>query len=268
MKALSMSSAVLLTCSDGIATLTLNRPDRANVLDAEMSAALVDAVDAIAADRGVRAVLLQARGRQFCGGGDIREFVSCIDDLACRIDANIPPVHRMLHRLATLPVPVASALNGPIGGAGIGLALSADIVLAAESMKLRGGYSAIGLTPDVGASWLLARRAGEARAKEILFTNDLLSARECLQFGIVSKVVADNELEASASTLVAALAKGAGGSFAAVKLLVDGASLRTLEEHLDLEHRHMVEASRSADAVEGVMAFSQKRTPVFGRSPH
>ncbi len=262
-----MSSAVLLACNDGVASLTLNRPDRANVLDAEMSAALVAAVDAIAADRSVRAVLLQARGRQFCGGGDIKEFVGCIDDLARKIDANIPPVHRMLHRLATLPVPVVSALNGPIGGAGIGLALSADIVLAAESMKLRGGYSAIGLTPDVGSSWLLARRAGEARAKEIFFTNEVLSARDCLQFGIVSRVVADSELDSSANTLAAALAKGATGALTRIKLLVDGAARRTLEEQLDLEHLHMVEASRSADAIEGVMAFSQKRRAVFGRLP-
>ena len=104
-------------------------------------------------------------------------------------------------------------------------------MLAAESMKLRGGYSAIGLTPDVGSSWFLARRAGEARATE----------------------------------LVTALTRGATGSKARIKALVDGASQRTLAQQLDLEHRYMVESSRTADAIEGVTAFSEKRAPVFGR---
>ncbi|UJW83654.1 enoyl-CoA hydratase/isomerase family protein [Hydrogenophaga sp. SL48] len=259
-----MCPAVLLDRRNGIAVLTLNRPDRANALDGEMALALDAAVDSLTGDVGLRAVLLQARGRHFCAGGDIREFVESIDDLGSRIDGSIPAVHRMIHRLATLPVPVVSALNGPVAGAGIGLALCADLVLAAESMKLRGGYSAIGLTPDAGSSWLLARRAGEARAKEIFFTNEPLSARHCLQFGIVSQVLPDAELDAGARALVTALAKGATGSFARIKVLVDGASHRTLQEHLELEHRYMGEASRSADAREGVTSFAQKRAPVFG----
>ena len=262
-----MSSAVLLDRRDGIAFLTLNRPDRANVLDLEMSAALIAAVDALVDDQSLRAVLLQARGRHFCAGGDIGDFVDSIDDLGGLLDIHIPPLHRTMLRLATLPVPVVSALNGPIGGGGIGLALCADIVLAAESMKLRGGYSAIGLTPDVGSSWFLARRAGEARAKEILFTNEPLSAQQCLQFGIVSQVLPEGELEAHATALVTSLARGATGSMARIKALVDGASQRTLAQQLDLEHRYMVESGRTADAIEGVTAFSEKRAPVFGRKP-
>jgi 2-(1,2-epoxy-1,2-dihydrophenyl)acetyl-CoA isomerase len=263
-----LSSAVLLDHHhDGVAFLTLNRPERANVLDLETSAALAAAIDALAADRSLRAVLLRARGRHFCAGGDIGDFVRSIDALGELLDTHIPALHRAIFRLATLPVPVVSALNGPIGGGGIGLALCADLVLAAESMKLRGGYSAIGLSPDAGSSWFLARRAGAAKAKEIFFTNEPLSARQCLQAGIVSQVLPDDALEAHAVALAISLARGASGSLARIKQLVDGAAERTLAEQLALEHRCMVECGRSADAVEGVTAFAEKRAPVFGREP-
>lgn len=258
-----MPTPLLLDYRDNVAVLTLNRPDHANVLDATMSAALIAAIDAVAANGSVRAVLLQARGRQFCGGGNIVDFAGEIDQLGDLLARGIPRLHRAIHRLATLALPVISALNGPIGGGGIGLALCADIVLAAESMKLRGGYSAIGLTPDVGASWFLARRIGAARTKEIFFTNAPLSARECLALGIVSRVCPDAELAQQAFELAASLARSAAGSLARIKLLADGAHARTLAEQLDLEQRFMVESGRSADAAEGVNAFMQKRPPRF-----
>lgn len=262
-----MSPAVLLDRRDGTAVLTLNRPERANVLDLELSAALIAAIDAVADDPAVRAVLLQAKGRQFCGGGDIGDFVRSRDDIGALLDAHIPPLHRAIERLATLPVPVVSALNGPIGGGGIGLALAADIVIAAESMKLRGGYSAIGLTPDAGSSWFLTRRVGAARAKEIFLTNAPLSAQRCLDWGIVSEVWPDAELGERAAALVASLARGATGALGRAKQLVDSAPLHGLAEHLHHEHQAMVASGRTADAVEGVTAFSEKRASVFGRRP-
>jgi len=262
-----MSSAVLLDRRDGIAVLTLNRPERANVLDLELSAALIAAVEAVAEDATVRALLLRAEGRHFCAGGDISDFVRSRDDMGTLLDTHIPPLHRAIERLAGLPIPVVSALNGPIGGGGIGLALCADIVLAAESMKLRGGYSAIGLTPDVGASWFLTRRVGVARAKEIFFTNAPLSAQRCLDWGIVSAVWPDAELGARADALVASLARGATGALGRTKRLVDAAPLHSLAEHLDHEHRAMVASGHTPDAVEGVTAFAEKRAPVFDRKP-
>jgi 2-(1,2-epoxy-1,2-dihydrophenyl)acetyl-CoA isomerase len=262
-----MSSAVLLDRRDGIAVITLNRPERANVLDLELSAALIAAIEAVAEDATVRALLLRAEGRHFCGGGDIDDFVRSRDNIGTLLDTHIPPLHRAIERLAGLPIPVVSALNGPIGGGGIGLALCADIVLAAESMKLRGGYSAIGLTPDVGASWFLARRVGVARTKEIFFTNEPLSAQRCLDWGIVSAVWPDAELGARAAALVESLARGATGALGRSKRLVDTAPLHSLAEHLDHEHLAMVASGRTADAVEGVTAFAGKRAPVFGREP-
>ena len=260
------SSPVLLKRSGQLAILMLDRPDRANVLDLAMSEALIDAIAQVANDvaqGAVRAVLVRANGRQFCAGGDIADFVTARGRLAEFLDRHIPPLHRAIHTLATLPVPVVSALNGPIGGGGIGLALAADIVIAAESMKLRGGYSAIGLTPDAGGSWFLARRVGAARAKEIFLTNEVLSARECLAIGAVSRVVADADLQAQALALAETLARNATASLGRIKTLFDGVARRTLKEQLDLEHQCMVASGLTADATEGTSAFAEKRGPVF-----
>jgi 2-(1,2-epoxy-1,2-dihydrophenyl)acetyl-CoA isomerase len=167
-----MTSAVTLAVEGGVALLTLNRPERANVIDGDfttaMAAVLLQVSEGVTKGQ-VRAVLLQARGAQFCAGGDIAGMVKAGDQLAAMMDSGLPALNDIILRLATLPVPLISAVQGSVGGGGIGLALSADIVLAAESMKLRGGYTAIGLSPDVGASWLLTRRVGPQRAKH-LFT--------------------------------------------------------------------------------------------------
>lgn len=258
-----MNEPILLERIGDVAVITLNRPDRANVLDAEAGASFIQCVDKLVADTTARAVLLRARGRHFCAGGDISDFISGLDDLAGLLDRGIPSLHRAIHSLATLPLPVVSAVNGPIGGGGIGIALCADIVLAAESMKLRGGYSAIGLTPDAGSSWLLTRRVGAARAKEIFFTNEAVSAKECLAMGLVSRIYPDSELEARALALVDSLARGATASLARIKALIDGSTGCTLQEQLGLEHRAMVASGSTKDAIEGAVAFSEKRAPVF-----
>ncbi len=259
-----MSGTVLLERGDGVARITLNRPAAGNALDAEAAAALVDAVEAVASDRAVRAVLLTGAGRAFCVGGDIAAFRAALADLPRFIERLLPTLHRALLRLATLPVPVVSAVNGPLGGGGIGVALSADLVLAAESAKLRGGYSAIGLSPDLGTSWFLARRAGPARAKELLFLNRALEARECLALGIFDAVHPDDRLAAEAAETAARLAAGAAGSLARVKQLVDGAAGRTLEAHLALELEGIVAAAATPDAREGIAACVEKRPPRFG----
>ncbi len=261
-----MSEPVLLEYREGVAFVTLNRPDQANVISNEMAAALSTVIDRIASDAALRAVLITGRGPQFCGGGNISDFVQAGDDLSTQILAFLPSLQQSLLRLASLPVPVVSAVNGPVGGGGIGLALCADIVLAAESMKLRGGYSAIGLTPDIGVSWWLARLVGPMRAKQILFTNTAWDARQCLAAGLVAEVYPDDALAEAAHKLVGKLARGAGGSLARIKDLVDGVAHRTFAEQLDLEVRYMAQSAASADAREGVRAFMEKRAPRFGQN--
>lgn len=259
-----MSRTVLLESDGGVARITLNRPEMGNAIDGDMALALVEAVEATAADAGVRAVLLTGSGSTFCAGGDISAFRANLGELPRFIEPLLRRLHRAAHQLATLTVPVVSAVNGPVGGGGIGLALCADLVLAAESAKLRGGYSGIGLTPDLGTSWSLARRAGAARAKEILFLNRPLPARECLAWGIFDAVHPDDRLAAEAREVAARLAAGAAGALARIKQLVDGARGRSLEAHLALEAEAIVAAAGTADAREGITAFMEKRAPRFG----
>lgn len=264
-----MNPSVLLHVEDAVAHITLNRPEQANVLDEDTSRRLIDAIHQVAdrcAAGQVRAVLLSARGPQFCAGGDIRRFAAS-GDLAGLLDRGIPPLHAAIHTLATLPAPVISAVNGPVGGGGIGLALCADIVLAARSMKLRGGYSAIGLSPDVGVSWFLTRLVGPMVAKRILLTNTVLSAEDCLQAGLVAELHDDEALLPAAQALARSLAKGATGSLARVKALVDQAGTHGLQQQLVMEHLSMVACGAGAEAREGVQAFLEKRAPRFVPSP-
>ena len=216
-----------------------------------------------AAHADIGAILLSAHGKQFCAGGDIHEFVERLADFDVLIHAMLDMLHPAIHRLATMPLPVVSALQGPIGGAGIAMALCADLVLAAPAMKLRGGYSAIGLSPDLGASYYLARRAGAARAKNILMTNRVLSAEQCLAWGIVDEVHGADALLPAARALAEQLARGATQSLGGIKRLCDSAHAHDLRSHLDLERAALLHCARSADGHEGVHAFVAKRAPVF-----
>jgi len=259
--------AVTLEHRGALALVTMNRPGRANVIDDDSGAALADIARQLgeqAASGRVRAVLLQARGAQFCAGGDIAGMVRAADRLGDKLDRGIPALHDTIHRLATLPVPVVSAVGGAVGGGGIGLALCADIVLAGASMKLRGGYTAIGLTPDVGASWFLTRRVGAQRAKYIFMSNRPVNAQQALAWGLVCDVLPDAELADHALALADSLAAGATAALGRVKTLVDGAMDRPLAEHLALEHRFMVASGRGPESAEGVRAFIAKRAPDFG----
>jgi 2-(1,2-epoxy-1,2-dihydrophenyl)acetyl-CoA isomerase len=263
----NMSDLVLYELRDGVATITLNRPGAGNAIDRALGAAFADIIDLLAAQVSaaqvtLRAVLLTGGGDRFCVGGDISEMLQAVS-LPGLMEASIPRLHAAMARLAALPCPIVTAINGPVGGGGIGLALCGDIVLAARSMKLRGGYSAIGLSPDLGASWYLARRAGAAQAKRILFLNQPVGAEECLALGLVDAVYPDERLAAEAQALTARLAAGATASFGRIKELVDGTGLRTFEEQLALEAHHMVASAGSDDAGEGVRAFVEKRNPAF-----
>lgn len=260
---MSTESPVLWSVENGVGRITLNRPAQANAVGLETSRALAAAIDAVVA-ASPRVVVLTGRGQRFCAGGDIGEFVADQENMARLIDQILVPLHPALLRLANLPAPVITAVNGPLGGAGIALALCGDIVLAADTMKLRAGYSAIGLTPDAGASWFLTRRVGASKAKELFFLNDTLSAEDCLRMGIVNAVYPAAELEQRTQAVVDRLLAGAGGAFARIKILCDGAERRDLADHLALEQQMMVASAASADAREGVRAFAQKRAPKFG----
>jgi 2-(1,2-epoxy-1,2-dihydrophenyl)acetyl-CoA isomerase len=256
---------VPVTCEvrEGVARIVLDRPEQGNALDEGMKDGLAAAVERVRRDGAVRAVVLAATGKAFCVGGDIASMRGAGDDFPAWIGAMAGGLGDSVRALAALPVPVVSAVQGAVAGGGIGLALCADVVLAAESMRLRGGYTAIGLTPDLGASWFLTRRAGAARAKEIFFLNRALTAKECLDLGIVDGVHPDALLGAEADALARRLAEGATAALGRAKALVDGAGDRTLEAHLALERDSMIASARTEDSREGLAAFLEKRAARF-----
>jgi 2-(1,2-epoxy-1,2-dihydrophenyl)acetyl-CoA isomerase len=259
-----MAQAPLAVTRDGgTVRLTLDRPDLGNALTNEIATLLGEAVDALVDDASVRVVILAGTGAMFCAGGDIREFTLAADRLSEHIAAGLVDFNRTLLKLSNLPVPVITALNGPVAGGGIGLALSADVVIAAESARFRAGYAAIGLSPDAGTSFHLTRLIGPQRAKEFLFTNRFIDAREALALGLVTKVVPDAELAGATDAFAATLAGFPRGAHAAAKRLVNAAVDSTQGEILALERELMVANAATAESREGIRAFVERRRPAF-----
>jgi 2-(1,2-epoxy-1,2-dihydrophenyl)acetyl-CoA isomerase len=263
---LSPAAPVRLEIDGRVALLTMNRPEAHNVLGVETSRVLIAAIEHLVprVEQGeLRAVLLRGRGHSFCAGGDIAGFVGSAEQRAEVLQTMIPPLNAALQQLAALPVPVLSALNGAVGGGGIGLALCADIVIAADTLVLRGGYTGIGLTPDVGASWFVERAIGPARARRLFFCNEKLDATQCLAWGLVSELVPADELEARALALAQGLAAGATRAIGRTKALLDGAARHALAEQMALEAQAMVASGRDPESAEGVAAFLARRAPQF-----
>ena len=247
----------------GVAHLTLDRPDAANGITLRMSEELLDATTALADDPTVRAVLLAGAGDRFCGGGDVKGFATLGDGLGHHIREITVPLHAALSQLVRLDAPVVCAVQGSAAGAGLGFVAAADLVVAAESTKFVMAYTGIGLTPDGGTSFFLPRLVGVRRALELALTNRVLSAAEAQEWGIVTQVVPDAELTATAEALAEQLAAGPTLAFGGVKRLMHGSLEHTLDQHLALESEEMARAGRSADGVEGVAAFVEKRPPEF-----
>ncbi|QSI30165.1 enoyl-CoA hydratase [Variovorax sp. RKNM96] len=247
---------------DDIGRIVLQRPGSANALTSAGARALVRAIDEVL-EQKPRAILLTGVGKAFCAGGDIDEFVAAGERLPELVNEILDGLHPALLRLVKGPAPLVVAVNGPAGGAGVGLALCGDFVLAAESMKLRTGYAAIGLSPDAGASYFLSRRVGPLRAQQWLMLSEPIDSQRCLASGAVDAVYPDAELAAAGEALVARLAAGASASFAGIKALCGGAPGRPIEEHFAMEQKLLRERAGSADAREGVAAFVAKRAPRF-----
>ncbi|SDN10563.1 enoyl-CoA hydratase/isomerase family protein [Pseudomonas jinjuensis] len=257
---------VLYSVEAGIARLVLNRPDDGNAISLAFCAAFADAVEQIArAD--LRVLVISANGPRFCSGGDIGEFVENRKRLPEHIGAMLERLNPAMKQLASLPVPVVSVVHGSAGGAGIALACCADFVLASDRVRVRGGYTAIGLTPDIGASYHVAQRIGAARAKRLFILNETFDARQCLAMGLFDQLHAPGELAGAAEALIRTLACGATTAFGLVKQLCDGAAGRDVQTHLDIEGAALLASTRSADAREGVQAFIEKREPRFTGHP-
>ncbi len=255
--------SVTLSVDAGVATLTLNRPDKLNSFTRAMHRDLAAALDAIEADANVRAVVLAAAGRGFCAGQDLSDLSfdpEAPTDLGELIDQHFNPLVR---RLQAMPVPIVARVQGIAAGAGANLALACDLVIAARSATFLQAFVNIGLVPDSGGTWFLPRRVGIARAMGLAMLGGKLPAQQAADWGLIWECVDDDALEARVDTLARRLATMPTRAIAAVKQAIHAAQSSTLDAQLDLERDLQAELGRSADYTEGVNAFLEKRAPRF-----
>ena len=256
------SKAVLLEVRENVAYVTLNRPQAGNALDLEMAKELAAASLECESNRSVRAVLLSGAGKSFCAGGDVKVFAAQ-QQLSRYLREITSYLHLAVSRFARLDAPVIAAVHGSAAGGGLSLAISCDLVLAAESATFLMAYSKIGMAPDGGSTYFLPRLVGLKRAMELTLTNRVLSAAEARDWGIVTEVVAPELLAARAEELARSLAQGPTGAFGSAKRLLHGGWNQTLETQMELESRAIAEAGGAADGQEGIRAFVEKRKAKF-----
>jgi 2-(1,2-epoxy-1,2-dihydrophenyl)acetyl-CoA isomerase len=251
--------------ADGVARLTLNRPDAANAINLDLARALASKAAELEAARSVRSVLFTGRGDRFCGGGDVRAFAAA-GELSEGLTEIVARLHQAIESFARIDAPIVTAVQGSAAGAGLSLVALSDLVLAAQSTKFVMAYTAIGLTPDGGSTWYLPRVIGLRRAVELTLTNRPLSAAEACEWGLVTSVVSDDSLMSKAEELATQLATGPTKSYGVAKRLLRDSLAASLHDQLQQEEHQLLAAGRRADAKEGVTAFAEKRTPRFSGS--
>jgi 2-(1,2-epoxy-1,2-dihydrophenyl)acetyl-CoA isomerase len=256
-------STLVVEFADGVAEVTLNRPEAANAMNGEFFREFHDAVLRIDADDAVRAVVITGAGRFFAAGGDLKDFAGHGEDMPRYLKWCTTLFHAAVARLNRMNPPVIMAVNGVAAGAGFSLALAGDLALAAESARFTMAYTRAGLTPDGSSSYFLPRLVGLRRAKELTITNRMLSAAEALDWGIVSRVVPDAELMSAARALARELATGPTLAFGAAKRLLDAGVNSTLETAMENEAESIAAMARTSDGRGGIAAFIEKRTPEF-----
>lgn len=255
---------LLVDVRDGVAQVTLNRPDAANSLTLEMAGELMHATLQLDEDPAVRAVLVTGAGATFCSGGDLKEFAQQGDRLPLHLREMTTYLHAAVSRLARMERPVIAAVHGSAAGAGMSLTCASDIVLAAESARFAMAYTARGLAPDGSLTYFLPRIIGLRRALELALTNRVLSAREALEWGLVTGVVPDESLLPEAHVLAGRLGAGATKALGAAKRLLRAGLTETLESQMEQESRSISSTAATADGREGIAAFVEKRPPNYG----
>jgi 2-(1,2-epoxy-1,2-dihydrophenyl)acetyl-CoA isomerase len=211
--------------------------------------------------------VLTGAGRLFCGGGDISAFAAEGDNIGAYLLDIAHALHRSVSKLAAAPKPVVTLINGPAAGAGLSLAVCGDLALAAHSAHFSAAYGGVGLTPDGGASWFLPRLVGMRRAQDMMFTNRRVSAQEAAEIGLVTRLVADEDLLAEGLATARALAAGPVQAFGGTRALLAQSFQHDLASQLDGEAARISEAGATTEAREGITAFLERRKPDFvGRS--
>ena len=269
------TNELLCYLDDGVATVTLNKPEKRNALGDILTPALRSILLTLEADERCGAILLTGAGRAFCAGGDVSGMGAnrgkdgeapkpppTVDEA---VAALIEKQESLTLRMAELDKPIVATLPGPAAGAGLSIALAADLRVMADDTFVTTAFRRIGLSGDYGSSWFLTRLVGPAVAKELLMTARRIPAEECLRLGIVNRIVPFDELAAESRGLALELANGPRAALRYMKRNVNRAVLGSLPESLAVEAEGMVRSVRTADHREAVRAFMEKREPRFGR---
>jgi len=252
---------VLVDRAEGIGTLTLNRPEARNALDLTMRRDMLAALDELEADPEVRVVILTGAGGHFCSGGDVKTMRT--RHTAAEGRSRVEMLNRVVLRLVDFPRPTIAMVDGYAVGAGTNLALGCDLVLASERARFGEVFCRIGLVADGGGTWLLSRAVGMAKAKELIFTGDIIDAGEAARLGLVNRVVPASELLPATHALARRIAANPPLALRLDKHLLNRGAVSDLAGALDLEAYSQGMAMTSEDHAEGVAAFLDKRLPRF-----
>lgn len=264
-----MADSVLYEVTDGLATITINRPEAMNAMNTETKVALRDAVRAAGADTAVRAVLLTAAGnRAFCVGQDLKEhigFLTADRETGSSVTMSTVAEHYnpIVRALTDMPKPVVAGVNGVAAGAGFGFALAADFRVVADTASFNTSFAGVALTADSGVSWTLPRLIGGSRASDLLLFPRSVKAPEALELGIANRVVPSDELAAEAVAVARRLAEGPTVAYAALKESLAYGASRSLSEALDHEDTLQTRAGASQDHAIAVAAFLAKQPPAY-----
>ena len=259
------SPPLLLDVTDGVATLTLNRPEAMNSLDVALKEALRDAVQQVAEDPAVRCVVLTGSGRAFCVGQDLKEHQAGLqgDDSVPLSDTVEQHYNPIVLALASMPKPVVAAVNGVAAGAGASLAFACDLRILADSAGFNLAFAGIGLSADTGSSWTLPRLVGRAKAIELLYFPRTLDAQTSLDLGLATQVVAAAQFEETVRELAVRLASGPTVALGSIRQAIQFSSSHSLEESVAFEAEKMALTGGTADHRAAVDAFVRKEKPVF-----
>jgi 2-(1,2-epoxy-1,2-dihydrophenyl)acetyl-CoA isomerase len=245
-----------------VAVVTLNRPDSSNTLNLQMAMDLLAAAMTCGRNASVRAVVLTGAGKNFCFGGDLRGMIAKGQGADAYLRELTTYLHESISHFVRMDAPVIAAVNGTAAGAGVGLVAMADLAVSAASAKFALAYTGVGLTPDASTSFLLPRAIGSKRAMELFLLNRALSAEEALDWGLVNRVVPDAQLLSEAIAMGEKLSAGPTGAFGRTKRLV-ASSLGALESQMVLESETISGQGATAEGLEGIAAFLDKRKPNF-----
>jgi len=254
---------LLFDVQDNLAHITLNRPDAANSINEEMGKDLMHAALRCDEDPEIRAVLISGAGKIFSGGGDLKAFLAKGKELPYHVKEITTYLHAAMSRLTRMDAPTVAAVHGAVAGAGMSIAIACDIVVAAETTRFMVAYTRAGLVPDGSSTYFLPRIIGLKRALELTLTNRMFSAREALQWGLVTHVVPDNELLAQARAIALQLAAGPTRAYGISKRLLHSGWAETLETQMENESQAIANSARTSDAREGITAFLEKRKPKY-----